>query len=59
VVNLPIRLEDSLDAFEKDKVLEEALGSEFVKLFPGNDDGGSLPLEGRCLQRPWSLDIFL
>jgi glutamine synthetase len=33
VVNLPIRLEDSLDAFEKDKVLQEALGSEFVRLF--------------------------
>ena len=33
MVNLPIRLEDSLNALEKDKVIREALGSEFVKLF--------------------------
>jgi glutamine synthetase len=33
VVNLPIRLEDALDALEQDSVMREALGSEFVKLF--------------------------
>ena len=33
VVNLPIRLEDSLNALEKDEVIREALRSEFVKLF--------------------------
>jgi glutamine synthetase len=33
VVNLPIRLEDALDALEQDTVMREALGSEFVKLF--------------------------
>jgi glutamine synthetase len=33
VVNLPIRLEDALDALEHDTVMREALGSEFVKLF--------------------------
>jgi len=33
VVNLPTRLEEALNALENDKVLREALGSEFVKLF--------------------------
>jgi glutamine synthetase len=33
VVNLPSRLEDSLNALEQDTVMCEALGSEFVKLF--------------------------
>jgi glutamine synthetase len=33
VVNLPIRLEDALDALEHDTVMRETLGSEFVKLF--------------------------
>ena len=33
VVNLPIRLEDSLNALEQDRVMHEALGSEFIKLF--------------------------
>jgi glutamine synthetase len=33
VVGLPIRLEDALNALEKDTVIREALGSEFVKLF--------------------------
>jgi glutamine synthetase len=33
VVNLPIRLEDALNALEQDTVMKEALGPEFVKLF--------------------------
>jgi glutamine synthetase len=33
VVNLPTRLEESLNALENDRVLNEALGPEFVKLF--------------------------
>jgi len=33
VVNLPIRLEEALNALENDEVLREALGCEFVKLF--------------------------
>ena len=33
VANLPTRLEEALNALENDKVLQEALGSEFVKLF--------------------------
>jgi glutamine synthetase len=33
VVNLPTRLEEALNALENDKVLREALGAEFVKLF--------------------------
>jgi glutamine synthetase len=33
VVNLPTRLEEALNALENDKVLREALGPEFVKLF--------------------------
>ena len=33
VTTINPRLEDSLNALEKDKVMREALGSEFVKLF--------------------------
>jgi glutamine synthetase len=33
VLDLPIRLEDALDALERDAVMREALGPEFVKLF--------------------------
>jgi len=33
VTNLPIRLDDALDALEQDTVMCEALGPEFVKLF--------------------------
>jgi glutamine synthetase len=33
VVDLPIRLEDALDALERDDIMREALGPEFVKVF--------------------------
>jgi glutamine synthetase len=33
VTDLPIRLEDALDALEQDAVMRDALGPEFVKLF--------------------------
>jgi Glutamine synthetase, catalytic domain len=33
VTTINPRLEDSLNALEKDKVMREALGSEFIKLF--------------------------
>jgi glutamine synthetase len=33
VTNLPTRLDEALDALEEDKVMKEALGPEFVKLF--------------------------
>ena len=33
VINLPIRLEDALSALEQDTAMQQALGSEFIKLF--------------------------
>jgi glutamine synthetase len=33
VLDLPTRLEDAVDALERDAVLQAALGPEFVKLF--------------------------
>jgi glutamine synthetase len=33
VTDLPTRLDEALDALEEDKVMKEALGAEFVKLF--------------------------
>jgi glutamine synthetase len=33
VANLPTRLDDALDALERDAVMKDALGAEFVKLF--------------------------
>jgi glutamine synthetase len=33
VTDLPTRLDDALDALEKDQVMKDALGTEFIKLF--------------------------